>query len=77
MEKWCWERLLIYGFNEACKNIAASYLLVGDESMSAIHFWSTVKEGLPHLYYILRNPEPVGTELNYLVRSVTVSLLFI
>ena len=34
--KWWRERLLIDGFNETCNNIAASYLKVGDESMSAI-----------------------------------------
>ena len=54
------ERLLIHGFNEACKNIAASYLKVEDESMGEIHFRTTVKGDLPHLSYILRKPEPLG-----------------
>ena len=40
---------LIYGFNEACSNIDASYIKVRDESMSAIQF-STISMGdLPHL----------------------------
>ena len=41
--KWWRERLLINGFNKAWKNIAASYLKVGNESMSAIRFWTTEK----------------------------------
>ena len=46
------EKLLIDGFNEACKNISASYLKVGDESMGAIIFLTTEKGKLPHLSYI-------------------------
>ena len=43
---------LIDGFNAECKNIAASFLKVGDESMSAIRFRTTAKGNLPHLSYI-------------------------
>ena len=50
--EWWREKLLIDGFNEARKNIAASYLNVGDESMSAIFFQKMAKGDLPHLYYI-------------------------
>ena len=57
-------RLLIDGFNYACSNIATSYLKVGDESMSAIQFCTTLKGNLPHLSYIFRNKEPLGTEFN-------------
>ena len=39
--EWWREKLLIDGFNAACKNIAASYLKVGDEFMGAIRFWMT------------------------------------
>ena len=39
-------------FNAKCKNIAASSLKVGYESMSAIHFQTTSKDKLPHLSYI-------------------------
>ena len=55
-------RLLIYGFNEACSNIATSYIKVGDESMSAIRFLTRSKGDLPYLSYIFRKPEPFGTE---------------
>ena len=53
--------MLIYGFNEAYSNIAASYLKVRDESMSAMQFSTTSKEDLPHLSYIFCNPEPLVT----------------
>ena len=42
------EKFLIDGFNEACKNIDACSLKVGDESMSAIRFWTTEKGNLPY-----------------------------
>ena len=60
--EWWMSRLSIDGFNEACSNIAASYLKVGDDSMSAIRFFTTSKEDLPHLYYIFYKPEPLGAE---------------
>ena len=50
--------------SKACKNIDASYLRVGNESMSAIRFKTTAKGDLPHVSYIFRNPEPMGTEFN-------------
>ena len=61
----------------ACKNIAASFLKVGDESMSAIRFRTTEKGNLPHLYYIFRKPEPLGAEFKTVAFSVTGALLFI
>ena len=61
----CWrERLLIYRFNKACSNISSSYLKVGDESMSAIHVFTISKGDLPRFYYIFRNPELLGVDLN-------------
>ena len=39
--EWWRSKLLIDGFNAACKNIAASFLKVGDEYMSAICFQLT------------------------------------
>ena len=36
-------RVLIDGFNDSCKNIAASYMKVRDESMSIIRFCTTQK----------------------------------
>ena len=59
----------------ACKNIAASFLKVGDESISAIRFRTTAKGNLPHLFYILRKPEPLETEFNTVAFSVTGDLL--
>ena len=63
-DEWWLEKLLFNGFNTACKNIAASFLKVGDESMSAIRFWTTTKGKLPYLSYILRKQEPLSTDFN-------------
>ena len=60
-----------------CKNIDAGFLKVGDESMSAIRFRTTAKGNLPHLSYILRKPEPLGTEFNTVAFSVTGALISI
>ena len=75
--EWRRSKLLINGFNTACTDITASYMQVGDESMSAIHFRTTAKGNLPHLYYIFRKLDPLGTELNKVACSVTEALLLI
>ena len=69
--------MLIDGFNEACKNISASYLKVGDDSMSTIIFWKTARGNLPHLSYILRKPEPLVTEFKTVTCYVTGVFIFI
>ena len=69
--------MLIDGFNAACKNIAVSSLKVGDESTSAIRFWTTGKGNLSHLSNIFRKLETMDTEFNTVACSVTGSLLFI
>ena len=69
--------MLINGFNTACKNIAASFMKVGGESMSAIRFWTMEKGNLTHLCYIFSMPEPLGTEFKTVTCSVTRALLFI
>ena len=69
--------MLIYGLNNSCNNIAASYLKACGESMSENIFWTTVTGELPHVHYILRNPEPPGTEFNTVACSVTGSFLFV
>ena len=74
-EEWWRGKLLIYGFNAACNNIAASFMKVGDESMSEIRFWTTTKGNLPHLSYILHKPEPLWTEFKKVAFSVTGDLL--
>ena len=75
-ERWR-ENLLINGFNAACKNIAASFLKVRDESMSAIRFQTTARGNLPHLSYILRKSKPLGTEFKTFACYVTGDLVFI
>ena len=45
--------------------------------MSAIRFRTTVKGNLPHLSYIFRKSEPLGTEFKTIACSVTGALLFI
>ena len=61
-DEWWRAKILFDGFNTACKNIAASFFKVGDESMIAIRFRTTAKGNLPHLSYIFRNPKSLGTE---------------
>ena len=63
--------------NAACNNIAASFLKVGDESMSTIRFWTTAKGNLLHLPYIFLKPDPLGAEFNTVACYVTGALLFI
>ena len=63
-DEWWRSKLLFDGFNTACKNISASFLKVGDESMSVTRFRTTAKGNLPHLSYIFRKPEPLGTKFN-------------
>ena len=48
-------------FKKAFKNISVSYMKDDNSSMSVIHFWTTSKGNLPHLYYIFYKPEPLGT----------------
>ena len=69
--------MLIDSFNEACNNIYSSYMKVEDESMSAISFRTTAKGGLPHLSYIFRIPEPLGTYFNTVACYITVFLIFV
>ena len=76
-DEWWRAKHLFDGFNTACKNIAASFLKVGDESMSAICFRKTAKGNLPHLSYIFRKLEPLGTNFKTVACSVTGALLFI
>ena len=51
-DKWCKSRLVIDGFNELFKNVAVSYLKVGNDSIIEISFWTKAKGGLPILSYI-------------------------
>ena len=73
-DDWWRAKHLFDGFNTACKNIAARFLKVGDESMSAIRFWTTAKGNLPHQSYIFRKPKPLDTEFKTVAFSVTGAL---
>ena len=75
--EWWRGKLSIYGFNGEQKNIADSFLKVGDESISAIRFWTTAKRKFPHLSYICRKLEPLGTEFKTVDCYVIGDLLFI
>ena len=70
-------KFLIGGFNAAYKNIAASRLKVGDESMSEIRLWVTAKGNLPHLSYIFRKPKPLGKYFKTDACYVTGAIIFI
>ena len=45
--------------------------------MSAIRFRKMAKGNLPHLFYICRKSEPLGTEFKKIVCYITGALLFI
>ena len=75
--EWWRAKLSFDGFNTECKNIATSFLKVGDELMSAIWFRTTTKGHLPHLSYIFHKPDPLSTEFKTVDCSVTGALLFI
>ena len=68
--------MTIDGLNEEINNIAASYLKVGGDSMSAIRFWTTAKGGFSHLSYIFYKPEPLGMGFKTVACSVTRSFIF-
>jgi hypothetical protein len=68
--------LLVDGYNKnRFKKIAASVLKVLDESMSAFRPRTTKKGsylgGLPHISFILRKPEPLGTEFKVICCATT------
>ena len=61
---WAQIGLLINGYNSnRKKNIAASFRKVFDESMSAIVPRTSPTGGLPTISFIIRKPEPLGTEV--------------
>ena len=59
------------------KNLSASYLKVGYESMHVIRFRTTKKGNSTTLLYIFCMSEPLGTELNTVACSFTRDLIFI
>lgn len=59
------------------RNIAASILKIFDESMSAWKPQKTKTGGLPNISFILRKPEPLGTEFKITCCGETGIILFI
>jgi hypothetical protein len=64
--------LMVDGYNKKRHDwIAASVRKVLDESMSAFKPQTTTTGNLPHLSFILRKPEPLGTEFKTIACTVT------
>ena len=67
----------IDGFNENCKKtVQAPNIRVLDESMSAFCLRTTKTGNLPFLLFILRQPEPLGTEFKTLA-AIQIGMCFI
>jgi hypothetical protein len=76
-DPWHMIRLLSVGFNDNRRQwIAASEVKVMDESMSAYRPQTSPKGNLPHLSFILRKPEPLGTELKTVACPATGVIIF-
>ena len=54
---------IIGGFNDSNRQIASGVVKTAGESMGDISFRITPKGDLPHYYYTLRDPDPLGTEI--------------
>lgn len=62
-EPWFAVGLMVRGFNEVCADkYAASVVKTLDESMSAFRPRTTKTADLPHISFIFRKPEHLGTE---------------
>jgi hypothetical protein len=71
-DPWNMALLLVDGYNANRHSwIAASYQKTLDETMSAWRPQTSKTGGLPHLSFILRKPEPLGTEFKTIACSVT------
>jgi hypothetical protein len=63
MDPWWMVRQLVADFNKnRNRNVAASIIKLMDKSMSAWRPQASKTGGLPHLTFILRKPEDLGTE---------------
>jgi hypothetical protein len=75
-DPWHMIMLMVDGYNKNRHEwVAASVRKVLDESMSAWCPQTTKTGGLPHLSFILRKPEPLGTEFKVIACAVTGMLL--
>jgi hypothetical protein len=74
-----WQILgLVEGFNENQQStVAAGKWKVLDESMSAWHPQKTKMGGLPHILFIMRKPEPLGTEFKVVACPQTGLFLYL
>jgi hypothetical protein len=71
-DPWNMMLLMVDGFNSNRHDwVAASVRKVLDESMSAYRPRTSKTGGCPHLSFILRKPEPLGTEFKTIACTVT------
>jgi hypothetical protein len=71
-DPWHMVLLMVDGYNSNRQSwLAASVRKVLDESMSAFKPRTSKTGGLPHLSFILRKPEPLGTEFKTIACAVT------
>lgn len=69
---------LIEDFNENRSNtVAASIIKTVDECMSSFRPQTTKTGGLPHLSFVRRKPEPLGTEFKSALCSATGIMLYL
>jgi len=59
------------------KQVNASFVKTMDESMSAFRPQTRATGNLPHLSFILRKPESLGTELKVIACPLTGIILFL
>jgi hypothetical protein len=71
-DPWWMVRLFVNAYNATRKErVAASIMKLLDESMCAWRPRTTKKGGLPHISFIMRKPEPLGTEFKVVCCAVT------
>ena len=72
-DPWREVRWLIDGYNDnRRKTIKPSWLVVVDETM-----WAWTGQGMPHLSFVKRKPEPLGCEVKNLCDGVSGVMLFL
>ncbi|CAB9527834.1 unknown protein [Seminavis robusta] len=76
-DPWSMVRGILNGYNDKrARVIAASIRKIMDESMSAYKPQTTKTGNIPHLSYIDRKPEPLGTELKTVACSKTGVIIY-
>jgi hypothetical protein len=76
IDEW-WQGIIITDeFNKTLKKVvSASREKTADESMCAMRPRTTKLGGWPHISYILRKPEPLGTEFKNTCCAITEALV--